>query len=107
MALLATTNTQAYVNHGRWTADCTRPYCGNAVELTRGQTTFHCINCLLITGVDWPSNPDEIWAALLLRPVPQTRNWSPAGHRQALVDGFPNGQTVADLRDENDEYGVA
>jgi hypothetical protein len=95
----------AYVNHGRWIADCTRPYCANAEKLEPHQSVFCCSNCRQIDDVRWPADPDKVWAVLEARPVPQTRNWAPAGHRQAITDGFPDGQTVADLVDENREYG--
>ncbi|XTZ17041.1 hypothetical protein ACQSSU_06590 [Micromonospora echinospora] len=96
----------AYVNHGRWIADCPRLHCGNAEKLTPRQTTLHCSNCLLLSEVAWPPDPDRIWAALEARPVPQTRNWAPAGHRQAIACGVPDGQTVADLITENREHEV-
>lgn len=106
--MLTTTGAaRAYVNHGRWVADCPRPYCGNAVALEPRQTTFHCGSaggCQLIAEVVWPSDADEIWAALAVRPVPTTRNWAPAGHRQALACHVPDGQTVADLVAETAEY---
>lgn len=104
---LLTVRAIAYVNHGRWCADCPRPYCSNAVKLEPGQTTFHCggvDGCKLIAELEWPVGAGEIWEALAERPVPGTRNWAPAGHRQALVTGHPNGQTVAQLRDETREH---
>lgn len=104
--LLLTTTAQAYVNHGRWVGDCPRPYCGNAEKLAPRQATFHCSNCRLLVDLVWPPDPDGVWSVLELRPVPQTRNWAPAGHRQALVCGFPDGQTVADLTAENHDHGV-
>lgn len=97
----------AYINHSRFVADCPRPHCANAILLEPKQTTFHCggsDGCQLLADVEWPPNADEILAALMERPVPSTRNWAPAGHRQAIVTGFPNGQTVAELRAETHEY---
>ena len=101
------TDALAYVNHGRWIADCTRPHCNNAEKLEPRQAMFHCVNCHQIAPVTWPADADEIREVLDRRPVPQTRNWAPAGHRQALACGVPDGQTVADLLAENDEYGVS
>lgn len=97
----------AYVNYGRWCADCPRPHCANAVKLEPHQATFHCggpDGCQLMAEIEWPVDADEIWEALAERPVPATRNWAPVGHRQALVTGFPSGQTVAQLRDETHEH---
>lgn len=104
--MLVTTMARAYVNHGRWIADCPRPHCANAEKLQPRQGTFHCSNCKQVADVDWPADADEIWAVLEVRPVPQTRNWFPANHELALRSGTVHGQTVADLRAENDEYGV-
>lgn len=97
---------QAYVNHGRWLADCSYPDCANAEALKPHQTQFHCSNCHHLAVVVWPADVDGITDMLAVRPVPQTRNWSPAGHRQALVDGFPDGQTVSDLEEENAVHGL-
>jgi hypothetical protein len=98
---------RAYVNHGRWIADCTRPHCANAEALQPKQTAFHCSNCLQVAEVDWPSCAEEITAALALRPVPQTRNWFPAGHELALRSGCPHGQSVAELEAESREHEVS
>lgn len=107
MASLLTSRARAYVNHGRWIADCTRPYCANAEKLALGQPLFHCSNCQQIAEVEWPPDADGIWSVLAKRPVPQTRNWFPSGHDLALRSGTQHGQSVADLEDENREYGVA
>lgn len=105
--LLTTSTAYAYVNHGRWIADCTRLHCGGAELLSAGQAVLHCSNCRQVQDVRWPDDPDGIWAALAARPVPQTRNWAPAGHRQAHACGVPDGQSVADLLDETREHEVA
>lgn len=94
----------AYVNHGRWVANCPRRHCANAEALAPKQATFHCSNCKLLAEVAWPTDPDAITEALVCRPVPQTRNWAPAGHRQAVAAGAPDGQSVADLVAETHEY---
>lgn len=96
----------AYVNHGRWVADCSREYCNNAVELEPRQGDYHCVNCGLDASVTWPSDADEIWRALAHRPVPQTRNWFPRGHDLAVRAGCPHGQSAADLLAENEEHGI-
>ena len=111
MATLITTRARARVNHGRWIADCPRPYCANAMRLTPGQAAFHCGGeggCQLVAEVEWPADADGIWAALVERPVPGTRNWYPAGHAEAVQLGLPHGQSAGDLRAETREYeGVA
>jgi hypothetical protein len=97
---------RAYVNHGRWIADCCREHCASAEALLPGQPVFHCSNCLQVAEVDWPACAGEITSVLERRPVPQTRNWFPAGHELALRSGCPHGQSVADLEAENREFGV-
>jgi len=89
-----------------WIADCTRPYCANAMKLEPRQTLFHCSECRHVVEIVWPTKADEITDVLDLRPVPLTRHWAPAGHRQAIACGFPDGQSVQDLIDENVEHGV-
>jgi hypothetical protein len=96
----------AYVHGGRWIADCTRPFCANAEMLQPRQGVFCCSNCRQVDDVRWPPEANELWEVLAVRPVPQTRNWAPAGHRQAVACGVPDGETVADLVDENRRYGV-
>lgn len=103
----------AYVNQGLWIADCPAG-CGNAMKLRPKQTEYLCgvldggvlaAGCGAATEVAWPSDAVWIWDALLSRSNPLTRNWAPAGHRQALATGHPNGQTVADLVAETAEHG--
>lgn len=106
---LLTTLARAYVNCGRWIADCPREHCTNAIALTPKQVQFFCEHeggCRLLTEVEWPADADAIWEVLKARPVPGTRNWAPAGHRQAIVCGLPLGQTVDALIAENREHGV-
>lgn len=97
---------EAYVNHGRWIADCSREFCNNAMRLEPRQASFSCVNCGLDAAVVWPADADEIWEVLGMRPVPETRNWFPEGHDLAVRAGCPHGQTPADLLAENEEHGV-
>jgi hypothetical protein len=101
-----TDSVRAYVNHGRWVADCCREFCNNAMKLKARQSGFHCANCGLDAVIEWPADADEIWRALERRPVPQTRNWFPSEHLLAVRAGVEHGQTVADLLAENEEHGV-
>jgi hypothetical protein len=66
---------------------------------------FHCSNCKYIGPLEWPDDYEKIAAELERRPVPQVRNWYPAGHPFAIRAGIPDGQTVADLRAEFAEHG--
>lgn len=94
----------AYVNHGRWVADCSRPACAGAESLSPRQAGFHCSNCQQLDDVTWPPNAADIWDVLQERPVPQTRNWFPDGHPLALRAGCPTGQSVEALRTEQREH---
>lgn len=105
---LVTTGARAYVNFGRWIADCPME-CGNAAALEVNQTTFYCSppgGCGHMGEVVWPTNAPEIWDALEERPMPKTRNWFPHNHNLALKSGCPHGQTPKELRDEARENGV-
>lgn len=105
MATLITHHCQAYVNHGRWVADCPRPYCGNALKLTPNQAVFECSGssgCGMVASINWPPDAQAIWDALMQRPVPATRNWIPSGHPYAAM-GYPADQTPRELLDEQAE----
>jgi hypothetical protein len=107
MAQILTTKARAYVNHGRWIADCPFPYCANAMALEPRQGMFQCGGqggCQQLAEVEWPADPDGIWEALSKRPVPGTRNWFPTGHTIALRASLPNGQSVKQLDDETAKY---
>ena len=85
----------AYVNHGRWVADCPTAYCAGAVVLYRD--TFLCGNCLNAECgyryrlVTWPMDKGGIEEALSERFLPETANWQP-------------GETTDRLRSENAAY---
>lgn len=99
----ARSDAQVYVHRGMWVADCAYPSCSNAERIDFGDAKVYCTACHYIAHLTWPSDALEIMAVLDVRPVPETRHWAPAGHRQAIACGFPDGQTVADLMDENEE----
>lgn len=100
----APASSQAYVFAGSWVVDCCYPDCYNAMQVDIGATRYHCITCQHIAAVEWPSDAEAISAVLEMRPVPSTRNWAPAGHRQAIACGFPEGQSVSDLIEENEAH---
>ncbi|MFE6846575.1 hypothetical protein [Streptomyces sp. NPDC057686] len=106
--MILTTRARAYVNFGRWVADCPLE-CGNAIALEPGQTSFFCPppgGCGHIAEVEWPADPQGIWDALAVRP-PKHRNWFPVDHSLAVKAGCPHGQTVADLIEESKANGLA
>lgn len=84
---------RAYVNHGRWVADCL--FCGGAVMAPVDDPRFLCGECLnrqvggRMVALELPADRDEIEAELLKRPNAINRNWRP-------------GETVDDLAAELD-----
>jgi hypothetical protein len=119
MVQLIAHTARARVYCGDWIADCPRPDCGGAEHLYSlsnprnprsprvvQKSEFHCTNCQLTAPVEWPPNLADITAVLMLRPVPQTRIWYPAGHDEAVKCNIPHGQSVDELREENAEHGV-
>lgn len=122
MVQLIATRARAYVYSGDWVADCPRA-CGNVEHLyaranPRNATgprivqlpSFYCSYCKLgetdTVPIDWPPNTADIMAVLMLRPIPHTRNWYPAGHDTAVKYRIPHGQSIDELRAENAEHGV-
>ena len=85
----------AYVNHGRWVADCI--FCRQGLALSRGEqevplefifTDGPCPNCGMLVHPVFPAAADLIDAALSVRPFKVVRNWYQV-------------ETVQDLLDEN------
>ena len=81
----------AYVNHGRWVADC--PECNGAEIIAQGQTML-CGSCGAEHQVDFPDKPtrEGIVAALTVR-KPSNQNWYP--HEQ-----------VTELVAQNIDHGI-
>ena len=88
----------AYVNHGRWVADCPSEGCAGATSIMPG-AGFFCGECLnaevghRYRPVVWPAARAGIEDALCCRRLPQSANWRP-------------GETVRDLEDENEQRGL-
>lgn len=79
----------AYVNDGRWVADCPSPYCNAAMIVEPGQA-YMCAECFNkdIGGawrrVVWPEDAEEIDAELARRPDRRNQNWCPGETLQML-----------------------
>jgi hypothetical protein len=99
MTVYSPSNAAAYLNWGRWVADCPDG-CNSAERFDPGQDAFVCSNCGCVAPVAWPDNPAGIWSVLGLRILERHRNWYPAGHPVAVAAGIPHGQTVTDLMAE-------
>jgi len=76
---------KAYVNHGRWVADC--PKCNGAELIHAKDVLFKCQLCKAEAECKQPRNARKIDALLEPRPL-ENRNW------QA-------GESLDDLRREN------
>lgn len=83
----------ARANHGRWIADCPRPYCRSAAQLATWEQVFFCLDCHIEAAVIWPPSTEDIEQVLNMRPDPATRNWEP-------------GEDLVDLLAENMAHGV-
>ncbi len=96
----------AYLNWGRWVADCPHPGCHDARAVyhpTTGQrqTEDVCANGHPFTIDMPPANVEaQLVAAVAERTVDADRSWYPTGHPRATLLGLPTGQTVRDLIDE-------
>lgn len=109
---------RAYLYSGDWVADCPRDACGNVEHLmepeipdgprTRPKSVYVCSHCGMQAVIDWP--PQEFMYGaleiLMRRPVPSNRNWYPAGHETAVRFRLEHGQTLMQLREENEAHGV-
>lgn len=93
----------AYINWGRWVAECPAG-CGFALVLSPGQSTLHCRECNSLTRVSWPFDADALMAALEVRPDKRNRNWFPVNHDLALRFNLPHGQSVAELHEETEAH---
>ena len=85
---------QAYVNHGRWIAEC--PDCRNAQLACKTDPRFLCNECgnvavgKLWRQVVFPPNVNGIENQLTNRPL-ENQNWSPGESRMSLaVDNLVN-----------------
>ena|SRR5688572_3137716 len=106
MTTLISQTALVYVNHGRWVVECPREFCANAFTVSARQSIFECKgngSCGMVATITWPANSDDLWEALMQRPVPATRNWFPVGHELAVRFSLPMGQSPKDLIDEQKE----
>jgi hypothetical protein len=103
MAQLLVNKAEAYVNYGRWVAECPTG-CGSAFALEANQAMAHCTECGNVCPIVWPVQAQEIWDELQKRPMPRTRNWFPKNHDLALQSGCPHGQSVHQLIIETMEH---
>ena len=80
----------AYLNHGRWVADCE---CRAGILVDRGGGLYGCRECRTFWLIEVPIDAAEIDRVVSMRPL-RNRNWLP-------------GETVGDLMVENVAHGIA
>jgi hypothetical protein len=98
----------AYMNHGRWVAQCDTDGCtgaervwpGGQIRVTRTGAEYgitgsvmHCANCGQTSRVTFPDERKRIDSLLARRVVPERRNWYPS-------------ESVEDLIEENAAHGL-
>ena len=71
----------AYMNHGRWVADCS---CNNGILVRPANREAWCSLCHTESGIRWPDDPDAIERTLSARP-PLNRNWVPGETTEKLL----------------------
>lgn len=115
---------RAYVYNGEWVADCPRPGlepgkpgCANVEFLYQAsrmngprdleRTFYLCSYCGMQSHIAWPRRRVDILRVLMLRPVPNNRNWYPADHPVAVKFRLPHGQSVRELMDENEAHEIS
>jgi len=72
----------AYVNHGRWLANC--PHCNGGIPCYQDRSGV-CPDCGHVYRVGWPDERKAIEAVLELRHLAANQNWLPHETVQMLV----------------------
>lgn len=76
--------TRAYVNFGRWVADCPSPDCTSAKEVQPGQAVYQCaaptFGCGRTAPLAWPEDPAGDMAALADLPAQHQSQPYPPTH---------------------------
>jgi hypothetical protein len=118
MSQLLLPSSQAYIYCGEWVGDCPREGCANVEFLwmplvpngprVQPKPMYVCSYCGMQAVIEWPDSEFMVgaMAVLMQRPVPDNRNWYPADHDVATRFRIPHGQTLDDLRAENEAHGV-
>lgn len=94
----------AYINHGRWIAECPAEGCNGAQVASEKTRQFWCLHCgnaeidFAWRHVRFPRYRTAIESILVQRPS--------ARADRALTRNWVRGETVIDLRAENVKHGV-
>lgn len=81
----------AYLNWGRWVADCPTPGCTNAAGVAPGRTTVTCVgaegsHCGYTYPLVWPSDPKSDYAGLAGLPPAQQSQPIPGSEQSPAAD---------------------
>lgn len=101
----------AYLNHGRWVADCPEAHCTDAravypEDADGNPSPARVLNQVCKAGhaftIEMPPAALEaqLVAAVSERLSQHRMNWFPKNHPLALLLGAPHGQTIRQLREE-------
>lgn len=100
----------AYLNWGRWVADCPAPGCTDAREVYQNGVRLDSDTCARGHHFQIEMPPErmeaQIVTALADRVEDADKGWYPKGHERAILTGQPTGQTIAELVAENDEVAA-
>lgn len=92
--------TRAEIARSSWRVEC--PFCKEAFVYEPGEP-FFCPNCLMVSNegcamsVIMPESRAEIERILLLRPVPETRNWTTETVAELLIENLEHGDTIPEV----------
>lgn len=101
----------AYVNHGRWVADCITVGCGGARQLNPDHT-YWCVYCGQSYVVEWPDKKTmrAVTTILEQRPERVNQNYHPTDHVRLHPTNQPTHEpcpdAIAFLAYENDVRGI-
>lgn len=84
----------AYIDHGRWLIQCV---CGGGVGVHQDWPEARCGCGAIYTAIVFPDNRAAIEAALVVRPIMESRNWvAPESVDTLLAENVAHGVTRAE-----------
>jgi hypothetical protein len=96
----------AYLNWGRFVADCPEPGCNDARAVYHPVTGQRQTEDVCAKGHPFaiemppPAVEAQLVAAVSERGLEADRSWYPKGHPRAMLAGLPTGQSVKELVEE-------
>lgn len=98
----------AYIDWGRWVANCPAPPCSNALKIQQGQEQWECRyqisddpptygGCGTRAPIDWPADPAAVMAPLLTLSEAD-RHWHPDDDRRREAQEKEQAETDAAMQ---------